>query len=89
MKKSVRTYQESIEVIMNTSVSIFAEIPEDLHETLTKYLENHPNWDLDRVFAASLSLFLLQNEGSYGGQTSTDYRACSRVYLETLFQRPD
>ena len=28
---------------MNTSVSIFAEIPEDLHETLTKYLENHPN----------------------------------------------
>ncbi len=74
---------------MDTSVSIFAEIPEDLHETLTKYLESHPNWDLDRVFAASLSLFLLQNEGSYGGQTSTDYRACARVYLETLFKQPD
>ncbi|MGL5035318.1 MAG: DUF2811 domain-containing protein [Microcystaceae cyanobacterium] len=74
---------------MDTSISISAEIPEDLHQSLTKYLEKHPNWDFDRVFAASLSLFLLQNEGSYGGQTSPNYRACARVYLETLFQRAD
>ncbi|MFN9649871.1 MAG: DUF2811 domain-containing protein, partial [Pseudanabaena sp.] len=27
---------------MNTTVSILAEIPEELHETLKNYLESHP-----------------------------------------------
>ena len=67
---------------MNTSVSILAEIPEELHESLKNYLETHPNWDQDRVFAAALSLFLLQNQDQ-------NYRACARVYLETLFQQPN
>lgn len=63
---------------MNTTISILAEIPEDLHEALTGYLETHPDWDQDHIFAAALSLFLLQNGGC-------DRRpAC--VYLETLFQ---
>ena len=69
---------------MNSTVSILAEIPEELHLSLQNYLETHPNWDQDRVFAAALSWFLLQN-----GQTadaSQNYRACARVYLETLFQ---
>jgi len=64
---------------MHATVSILAEIPEDLHDSLKGYLETHPNWDQDRVFAAALSLFLLQNGDS-------DRRA-SRVYLETLFHR--
>jgi hypothetical protein len=72
---------------MDTSVSVFAEIPEDLHQSLTTYLEKHPNWDLDRVFSAALSLFLLQNDGGYSAQPmSPHYKACARVYLETLFQ---
>ncbi len=79
----------SIEVDMNTPVSIFAEIPEELHESLKTYLESHPNWDLDRVFSAALSLFLLQNESAYTTQSSKHYRACARVYLETLFQQAD
>jgi hypothetical protein len=70
---------------MNTAVSILAEIPEELHESLKNYLETHPTWDQDRVFAAALSLFLLQNSGSQKGETSQNYRACARVYLETLF----
>jgi len=74
---------------MNTSVSIFAEIPEDLHDSLRGYLETHPHWDLDRVFAAALSLFLLQNEGTATAESSQNYRACARVYLESLFQRQD
>lgn len=74
---------------MNTSVSILAEIPEELHESLTNYLESHPTWDQDRVIAAALSLFLLQNEGNQTHQFSQSYRACARVYLETLFQQPD
>jgi hypothetical protein len=74
---------------MNISVSILAEIPEDLHESLKKYLENHPTWDQDRVFSAALSLFLLQNEDSRLSQPSQTYQACARVYLETLFQQPN
>lgn len=71
---------------MKTKISILAEIPEELHESLQDYLETHPNWDQDRVFAAALSLFLLQNGTSTVTKTSENYRACARVYLETLFQ---
>ena len=38
---------------MNATVSILAEIPEELHETLKGYLEAHPDWDQDRVFTAA------------------------------------
>ena len=72
---------------MNSAVSILAEIPEELHISLKKYLENHPTWDQDRVFAAALSLFLLQNNGGETNEVSQNYRACARVYLETLFQQ--
>ena len=62
---------------MNTTVNIFTEIPEALHESLKNYLDTHPDWDQNRVLTAALSLFLLQNGES-------DRRA-ARVYLETLF----
>jgi hypothetical protein len=63
---------------MTTTVSILAEIPEELHTALTRYLESHPDWDQDRLFAAALSLFLLQNG-------DCDRRA-ARVYLDSLFK---
>lgn len=62
---------------MNSTVSILTEIPEQLHDSLKRYLETHPDWDQDRVLTAALSLFLLQNSNSD--------RSCARVYLETLF----
>jgi hypothetical protein len=72
---------------MSTTVSILAEIPEELHETLKNYLESHPDWDQDRVFAAALSLFLLQNGGSDRlGGASHSYRSTAKVYLNALFQ---
>lgn len=71
---------------MNSNVSILAEIPEELHLSLKNYLETHPHWDQDRVFAAALSLFLLQNNNGQSTQDSQNYRACARVYLETLFE---
>jgi hypothetical protein len=43
-----------------TTVSIMADIPEELHDTLQGYLEKHPDWDQNRVFTAALSLFLFQ-----------------------------
>jgi len=64
---------------MTATVSILAEIPEALHESLKHYLESHPDWDQDRVLCAALSLFLLQNSNS-------DRRA-ARVYLDTLFRQ--
>ena len=72
---------------MNTTISILAEIPEELHESLQNYLETHPSWDQDRVFAAALSLFLLQNDHGKASNSGDNYRACARVYLETLFQQ--
>ncbi|MBD2188190.1 DUF2811 domain-containing protein [Pseudanabaena mucicola] len=75
---------------MSTTVSILAEIPEELHETLKHYLESHPDWDQDRVFAAALSLFLLQNGGSdrlsASHNASPNYRSTAKVYLNALFQ---
>ena len=81
---------------MNATVSILAEIPEDLHQSLKCYLETNPSWDQDRVFAAALSLFLLQKgtsktlearESDSESLLQAD-RACTRVYLESLFQYP-
>lgn len=71
---------------MNATVSILAEIPEELHESLQGYLETHPDWDQDRVFCAALSLFLLQNGGSESADASRSYRRTARVYLDTLFK---
>ncbi len=68
---------------MNATVSILAEIPEDLHESLKRYLENHPTWDQDRVFAAALSLFLLQNGN--GKMPETIHAYLGSVALCLLF----
>lgn len=65
---------------MKTEVSILAEIPEDLYQSLERYLERYPDWNRERVFSAAISLFLLQNGES-------DRRA-SRCYLDSLFQQP-
>ncbi|MFW6359084.1 MAG: DUF2811 domain-containing protein [Chroococcales cyanobacterium] len=72
---------------MNTNISILAEIPEELHQSLQKYLDTHPTWDQDRIFAAALSLFLLQNGDRNATEISPNNRDCARVYLETLFQQ--
>lgn len=71
---------------MSATVSILAEIPEELLESLKSYLETHPDWDQDRVFSAALSLFLLQNANDQTPEASLSYRKAARVYLETLFQ---
>jgi predicted TPR repeat methyltransferase len=63
---------------MSAIVSIFTELPETLHVSLTHYLEQHPDWDQDQVLTAALSLFLLQN-GECDRQTTS-------VYLDTLFK---
>jgi len=71
---------------MTPTISILTEIPEELHTSLKSYLESHPSWDQDRVFAAALSQFLLQNGAGKTTATASNYRACAKVYLESLFQ---
>lgn len=66
---------------MNYTVSILNEIPENLHESLRCYLDQHPDWDSDRVVTTALSLFLLQN-----GDCD---RSAARVYLDSLFTRKE
>jgi len=58
-------------------VSLYAELPEELHEALTVYLESHPSWTQNRVFNAALSLFLMQN-----GHCD---RSINRIYLDSVF----
>ncbi|PSN18548.1 hypothetical protein C7271_11955 [filamentous cyanobacterium CCP5] len=58
-------------------ISLFAEIPEELHEVLQEYLDTHPAWSQHRVFCAALSLFLMQNGASD--------RGINRIYLDSLF----
>ncbi|BAZ02836.1 hypothetical protein NIES37_68490 [Tolypothrix tenuis PCC 7101] len=65
---------------MNATVSIFTEIPSPLHECLQDYLQQHPDWDENRLLTAAVSLFLLQNADSD--------RLVAQVYLDALFQRP-
>ena len=38
-------------------ISLYAELPEELHDALTVYLDSHPNWTQNRVFCAALALF--------------------------------
>ncbi|MBH8574244.1 DUF2811 domain-containing protein [Nostocaceae cyanobacterium CENA369] len=64
---------------MNATVNIFTELPETLHECLKNYLEQHPDWDEQRVLTAAIALFLLQN--------ADGDRRVAQVYLETLFHR--
>ncbi|NJK38711.1 MAG: DUF2811 domain-containing protein [Oscillatoriales cyanobacterium RM1_1_9] len=71
---------------MNTTVSVFAEIPEILHDSIQSYLTHHPDWDVNRVFSAALSLFLLQNESVNTPESSRSYHQAARIYLETLFE---
>jgi hypothetical protein len=73
---------------MNTTVSILAEIPEDLHNSVAVYLENHLEWDQDRLFAAALSLFLLQNGGCDSEARLQSDRQVAQVYLTSLLGNP-
>jgi Protein of unknown function (DUF2811) len=58
-----------------STVSLLAELPENLYNNLQAFIDTQPDWDQDRAIAVALSLFLVQN--------STD-RAATRVYLDGI-----
>jgi hypothetical protein len=59
------------------TVSMRAEVPEPLLQSMQGFIEAHPNWDQYRLFQAALAGFLVQN----GVQT----REITRCYLANLF----
>lgn len=71
---------------MISTIALMAELPETLHEELTQYVENHPDWDQDRAIAAALSLFLRQGPaelvgGRYLGGYLGSYEGSSAVTI--------
>ncbi len=66
-------------------VSVEAEINSELHKSLSRYLDSHPYWDLNRMLNASLSMFIMQNWSKEDGLEQKDYDTCSRVYLDSIF----
>mgnify|MGYP001799239687 CR=1 FL=1 len=68
--------------MVQQSVSLSIEIPEELHTSVQHYLDVHSGWSQDRLFCAALSLFLMQN--------GVTHRQVSRIYLDSLFgQQPE
>lgn len=70
-KKSVTS---TAAVACTPSISLLAEIPEELHDSLQSYLETHPDFDQSKVFTAALSLFLLQNGTSGASEPIRGYQ---------------
>ena len=54
------------------------KIPEELKAAIAAYLDQHPGWDGDRLVAAALSLYLLQN-------ATTASPVVKQTYLSTTF----
>lgn len=68
--------------MVQQSVSLSVEIPEELHASVQHYLDVHSGWSQDRLFCAAISLFLMQN--------GVTHRQVSRIYLDSLFgQQPE
>ncbi|MFM7549156.1 MAG: DUF2811 domain-containing protein [Cyanobacteriota bacterium] len=60
-------------------VSVVNEFPEDLHQAMVRFIEEHPQWDQYRLMHAALAGFLFQ-QGS-------QQRSVARHYLDGLFRR--
>jgi hypothetical protein len=66
---------------MAGTVSMQAEVPEALLQSMQGFIEAHPNWDQYRLFQAALAGFLVQN-----GMQNREITHC---YLANLFpQQP-
>ena len=60
-------------------ISFQAEMPRSLQEAMTRFIEQHPNWDQYRLMQAALAGFLVQN--------GIESREITRVYVGNMFRR--
>ncbi len=49
---------------MDTSITLIVELPEDLHHSLSIFLEDFSEWDFNQVFSVALSHFLKQQKAA-------------------------
>ena len=60
-------------------VSFQTEMPLPLQQAMTRFIEEHPNWDQYRLVQAALAGFLVQN--------GNESREITRVYVGNMFRR--
>ena len=60
-------------------ISFVQSVPGYLNESMSAFIEEHPNWDQYRLIQAAISGFLLQK--------GVDSRAISRIYSKSMFCR--
>ena len=72
---------EANEIINDVSVSLEAEIPEELYNGMKDFIGTNPQWDQYRLMSSALANFLFQN----GSQD----RAVTERYLNDLFNLAD
>lgn len=61
VRSAIHLIDSKIEVIMNTMVSLVAEIPDSLHQELQQFLNQESDWDFDQLLTVAISSFLYQN----------------------------
>ena len=68
------------------TVTVEVEIPKQLYESLTFFVESSQRFDWNTTFTGAIALFLLQNGTSSGPEASKSYRLAARTYLDTIFR---
>ena len=70
---------ESMAVGDDSVVRFQTEMPLPLQQAMTRFIEEHPNWDQYRLVQAALAGFLVQN--------GIESREITRVYVGNMFRR--
>lgn len=47
-----------MQAIANSQVSVYAELPEDLHKSIQKFLDTHPTIDFNTIVAKGIESFI-------------------------------
>lgn len=67
------------------TVSILAEIPESLHQSLQTFLQTHPEWDQDRAFCTALGQFLMVSLTSDTPEGAIASQGATKAYMDGFF----
>lgn len=70
---------ESAALENTATVSLRADVPDPLLQSMQGFIESHPNWDQYRLVQAALAGFLVQN--------GIESREITRVYVGNMFRR--
>ncbi len=77
----IKTAVSSNESTPRSFVSLEAEIPEVLFQSLQDFIGSNPSWDQYSVLSSALANFLFQN--------GCEDRAVTEIYLNDVFSRSD